>query len=188
MNNDKKEMSSAQRNELINKLKNRFEKNMDRHHGIEWSKIQNRLEADAAGLFSLGEMEGTGGEPDVADYDKKTDEYIFYDCSPETPKGRVNTCYDPEALAARKANKPPDSAVGMAAEMGIEILTEIQYHHLQELGKFDLKTSSWLKTPENIRNLGGAIFGDRRYDTVFVYHNGAQSYYSARGFRGMLRV
>ncbi len=181
-------LSTAQREELLAALKARFEKNMPRHLGLEWEKIQDKLEANAEKLWSLHEMERTGGEPDVVGYDKKTDEVIFYDCSAESPAGRRSLCYDGAALAARKANKPADSAVAMAAAMGIELLTEAQYQELQKLGKFDMKTSSWLKTPDEIRQLGGAIFGDRRYNHVFVYHNGADSYYAARGFRGVLRV
>jgi len=174
--------------ELLNILKTRFEKNMHRHKGLEWAAIQARLEAHPKKLRSLDEMEGTGGEPDVVGYDKKTGEYIFYDCSPESPKDRRSVCYDGEALASRKEHKPANSAVDMATEMGIEILTEEQYRELQQLGKFDLKTSSWVQTPAAIRKLGGALFCDRRYDHVFVYHNGAESYYAARGFRGVLRV
>jgi hypothetical protein len=169
-------------------LKIRFEKNMHRHQGLGWDPIQAKLKTATGKLWSLGEMERTGGEPDVADYEKKTDEYIFYDCSAESPHGRRSFCYDGEALASRKENKPKSSAVEMAASMGVEILSEEQYRALQKLGQFDLKTSSWIKTPPGIRKLGGAIFCDRRYDTVFVYHNGAESYYAARGFRGLLRV
>ena len=185
---DKKKFSSEQQKELFSSLKARFEKNMNRHKGIEWANVQAKLEANPEKFWSLNEMERTGGEPDVADYDKKMGEYIFYDCSAESPKGRRSICYDPEALEARKENKPKDSAMNMAAEMGIEILTEEQYRELQELGDLDLKTSSWVKTPSEIRKLGGAIFCDRRYDHVFTYHNGADSYYAARGFRGVLRV
>lgn len=185
MNN---ELSSKQRTELFSILKSRFEANMDRHKGFDWTKVQARLEANPEKLWSLGEMERTGGEPDVVSQDKKTGEYIFFDCSAESPKGRRSICYDREALEARKENKPADSAVNMAAAMGIELLTEEQYRELEKLGNFDLKTSSWVKTPDNIRKLGGAIFCDRRYDTVFTYHNGAESYYGARGFRGSLRV
>jgi hypothetical protein len=188
MNNNKKTLSSAQREELISALKARFEKNMKRHKGIEWARVQAKLEADARKLWSLSEMERTGGEPDVVGYDKKTGEYIFYDCSAETPKGRRSICYDPEALASRKEHKPANSAVGMATEMGIELLTEEQYRELQKLGEFDLKTSSWLKTPPEIRKLGGALYCDRRYNQVFLYHNGAESYYAVRGFRGWLGV
>jgi hypothetical protein len=169
-------------------LKARFEKNMNRHKGLDWTKVKTRLEGNAEKLWSLNEMENTGGEPDVVGYDKNTDEYIFYDCSAESPKNRRSICYDDEALASRKENKPDDSAMGMAADMGIEILTEEQYRALQKLGNFDTKTSSWIKTPADIRKLGGAIFADRRYDTVFVYHNGAESYYAARAFRGSLKV
>lgn len=184
----KKALSAAQREELLSTLKARFEKNMNRHKGIGWAKVQERLEANSAKLWSLSVMEETGGEPDVVGYDKKTGEYIFYDCSPETPKGRRNVCYDGEALEARKTFKPEDSAIEMAAAMGIGILTEEQYRELQELGEFDTKTSSWIETPGPIRKLGGALFADRRYDHVFVYHNGASSYYAVRGFRGSLRV
>jgi hypothetical protein len=184
----KHKMSPAQREELLRTLKARFEKNMNRHKGLEWSKVQAKLEANAEQLWSLNEMERTGGEPDVVGYDKKTGEYIFYDCAAESPKGRRSICYDREALEARKENKPKDSAINMATAMGIELLTEEQYRELQKLGSFDLKTSSWVKTPAEIRKLGGALFCDRRYDTVFLYHNGADSYYAARGFRGSLRV
>jgi len=183
-----KGLSPEQREELLGTLKVRFEKNKNRHKGLEWANILARLEANSEKLWSLHEMERTGGEPDVVGHDKKTDEYTFYDCSAESPKGRRSLCYDPEALDARKENKPEGSAVGMAAAMGIELLTEEEFRALQQLGNFDLKTSSWLKTPDAIRNLGGAIFGDRRYDNVFVYHNGAQSYYAARAFRGSLKV
>jgi hypothetical protein len=183
-----KAMSAKQREELLGVLKARFEKGMNRHKGLEWAKVQAKLEADTDKLWSLSEMERTGGEPDVVGYDKKTGEYIFYDCSAETPKGRRNVCYDREALESRKEAKPKDSAMDMASAMGIEILTEEQYRELQKLGNFDTGTSSWLKTPAEIRKLGGAIFGDRRYDHVFVYHNGAPSYYGVRGFRGSLRV
>ena len=185
---NKRELSPQQREELLNVLKSRFEKNMIRHQGIEWSKVQSKLENNNDKLWSLNQMEITGGEPDVVGYDKKTDQYIFYDCSIETPKDRRNICYDREALDSRKAFKPKDSAINMATNMGIEILTEDQYQELQQFGKFDLKTSSWLKTPPQIRKLGGAIFADRRYDHVFIYHNGADSYYGVRGFRGSLRV
>lgn len=174
--------------ELINVLKDRFEKNMNRHEGLEWAKIQAKLEANIEKLRSLNEMERTGGEPDVVAYDETMDEYIFYDCSAESPKGRRSVCYDGEALESRKEHKPHNSAADMAAAMGIELLTEEQYHQLQKLGNFDMKTSSWLKTPPDIRKLGGAIFADFRYGHVFVYHNDAESYYSARGFRGWLRV
>jgi hypothetical protein len=191
MNNNKstkKELSPKQREELLGALKARFEKNMNLHEGLDWAKVQSKLEANAEKLWLLNEMERTGGEPDVVGQDKKTGETIFYDCSAESPEGRRNVCYDQKALDARKANKPKNSAMGMAADMGIEILTEEQYRELQKLGKFDLKTSSWVKTPPEIRKLGGALFVDRRFDTVFVYHNGADSYYGARGFRGSLRV
>lgn len=185
---NKKQLSSEQSQELLKVLKARFEKNMNRHKGIEWAKVQTKLENNPQKLWSLNEMEATGGEPDVVGHDAKTSEYIFYDCCVESPKGRRSLCYDPEALESRKENKPQDSALGMAAAMGIEILTEEQYRLLQELGQFDLKTSSWVKTPSAIRKLGGALFCDRRYDHVFVYHNGAESYYAARGFRGLLKV
>lgn len=188
MNNDKKELSSVQREELIGVLKARFEKNMNRHKDLGWTEIQAKLEANPEKLWVLDEMEITGGEPDVVAYDKKTGEYVFNDCSAESPKGRRSVCYDHEALEARKEHKPANSAKGMAADMGIELLTEEQYRELQQLGKFDTKTSSWLETPTDIRKLGGAIFGDYRYGTVFLYHNGAESYYAARGFRGSLRV
>ena len=192
---NKKELSPKQpalpagrREELLKTLQARFEKNMNRHRGLEWTRVQSTLEANAEKLWSLNEMERTGGEPDVVGYDKKTGEYIFYDCSAESPAGRRSVCYDREALASRKEHKPKNSAVDMAAAMGIELLTEEQYRALQKLGRFDLKTSSWVKTPSAIRELGGAIFCDRRYDTVFVYHNGAESYYAARAFRGSLRL
>jgi hypothetical protein len=188
MNNNKKVLNPEQREGLLNTLKNRFEKNMNRHKGLEWAKVQARLEANPGKLRSLDEMEETGGEPDVVGHDQKTGEYIFYDCSAESPKGRRSVCYDPEALESRKTHKPENSAIGMAAEMGIDILTEAQYRELQQLGKFDTKTSSWIKTPVDIRELGGGIFGDWRYGNVFIYHNGAESYYAARGFRGSLRV
>ena len=186
----KKELSPEQREELFRTLKARFEKNMNRHKGLEWAKVQEKLESPAGveKLWSLNEMERTGGEPDVVGYDKKSGEYIFYDCSAESPKGRRNLCYDREALESRKEYKPEDSAIDMAAAMGIELLTEEQYRELQKLGNFDTKTSSWVKTPSEIRKLGGAIFADRRYNHVFVYHNGAESYYGARGFRGSLKI
>ena len=184
----KKKLLSEQHEELLKTLKARFEKNMNRHKGLEWVKVQAKLEANPEKLWVLDEMEITGGEPDVVGYDKKASEYIFYDCSAESPKDRRNVCYDHEALEKRKEHKPKDSAINMAADMGIEILTEEQYRELQQLGIFDTKTSSWIKTPANIRKLGGAVFCDRRYDTVFLYHNGADSYYAARGFRGSLRV
>jgi hypothetical protein len=184
----KKELSTEQLEELLSALKARFEKNMNRHAGVEWNKVQEKLHASPAKLWSLNEMEITGGEPDAVGHDKNTGEYIFYDCSAESPKGRRSFCYDREALAARKEFKPTNSVINVAAAMGVELLTEEQYRELQQLGKFDLKTSSWIKTPPDIRKLGGAIFCDRRYDTVFVYHNGADSYYAARGFRGSLRV
>jgi hypothetical protein len=191
MNNpkgNKKQLSPEQRGELLRTLKARFEKNMTCHKGLEWGKVQAKLDANPEKLWSLQEMERTGGEPDVVGHDKKTGEYLFYDCSEESPKGRRSVCYDREALEARKEHKPADSALGMAAAMGVEILTEEQYRTLQNLGNFDMKTSSWVKTPPEIRKLGGALFCDRRYDTVFVYHNGAESYYAARAFRGSLRV
>ena len=184
----KKELSREQREELLKSLKARFEKNMNRHKGLEWAKVQAKLEAHTEKLWSLNEMERTGGEPDVVGHDKKTGEYIFYDCSAESPKGRRNVCYDREGQEARKAFKPEDNAIDMAATMSIELLTEEQYRGLQKLGNFDTKTSSWLKTPISIRNLGGALFADRRYGNVFVYHNSAPSYYAARAFRGSLRV
>jgi hypothetical protein len=186
--NNKKKLSSDQQEDLLLTLQARFEKNMKRHKGIEWYKLKTKLEDSPEKMWSLDEMESTGGEPDVVGYDKKTGEYIFYDCSAESPKGRRSLCYDGEALASRKEHKPKDSAVDMATTMGIEILTEEQYRDLQDLGEFDTKTSSWVKTPIGIRKLGGAIFCDRRYDRVFMYHNGAESYYAARGFRGLIRV
>ena len=190
INNNKKQLSSDQGKGLVSILKARFEKNMNRHKGLEWTKVQAKLDPPAGGekLWSLDDMETTGGEPDVVGYDKKTGQYIFYDCSAESPKGRRSLCYDGEALESRKEYKPKNSAIEMAAAMGIHILTEEQYRELQELGEFDTKTSSWIQTPSDIRELGGALFCDRRYDTVFVYHNGAESYYAARGFRGSLRV
>jgi hypothetical protein len=181
-------ITAAQKAELLGILQTRFEKNMKRHKGVEWTKVRAKLDANAAALQSLSDMEETGGEPDVVNVDKKTGEYIFVDCAAESPKGRRSLCYDHEALESRKEHKPADSAVNMAEEMGIELLTEEEYRDLQKLGEFDLKTSSWIKTPANIRELGGAVFCDRRYDTVFLYHNGAESYYAARGFRGSLRV
>jgi hypothetical protein len=187
-NRSEKELSPEQREELLRALKARFEKNMNRHKGLEWVKVQAKLEAIPKTLWSLNEMERTGGEPDAVGFDKKTGEYIFFDCSAESPKGRRNVCYDREALESRKEFKPKDTAMDMAAALGIEILTEEQYRELQKLGEFDTKTSSWLKTPSEIRKLGGAIFADRRYDNVFVYHNGASSYYGGRGFRGSLRI
>lgn len=183
-----KKLSAAEQQELLHTLKARFDKNMKRHKGIDWDKVQAKLESSPAALHTLNEMESTGGEPDVVGFDKKSGEYIFFDCAAESPKGRRSVCFDGEALAARKQNKPEDSAVEMAKAIGIEILNEEEYRQLQELGEFDLKTSSWIQTPANIRKLGGALFCDRRYDTVFVYHNGADSYYAARGFRGSLRV
>lgn len=186
--NNKKKLSAAQQKELLSVLKTRFEKNMQRHKGFDWAKVQARLEANAGKLGSLDEMENTGGEPDVVGFDKKTGEYIFYDCAAESPTGRRSVCYDQEALEKRKENKPKNSAMGMAADMGIELLTEEQYRELQQYGKFDTKTSSWIVTPPAIRKLGGALFADYRYGTIFVYHNGAESYYAARGFRGSLRV
>jgi hypothetical protein len=184
----KKELSPKQREELLNTLKARFEKNMNRHKGLAWAKVQARLEAHTEKLWSLNEMERTGGEPDVVGGDKKTGEYIFYDCSAESPKDRRSLCYDRQALESRKEHKPKNSAIDMAAAIGIELLTEEQYRELQKLGNFDTKTSSWIKTPSDIRKLGGAIFADYRYGNVFVYHNGAESYYAARAFRGSLRV
>jgi hypothetical protein len=184
----KKTLSPEQREELLRALKARFEKNMNRHIGLEWAKVQAKLEANAEKLWSLNEMERTGGEPDVVDQDKKTSEYIFVDCSAESPQGRRSLCYDGPALESRKEHKPKNNAIDMAAAMGIELLTEAQYRELQELGEFDTKTSSWVQTPKKIRELGGALFCDRRYNHVFVYHNGAESYYAARAFRGSLRV
>jgi Protein of unknown function (DUF4256) len=181
-------LSNKQREELLKALRMRFEKNVNRHKGLAWAQVQAKLEANAEKLRSLHEMERTGGEPDVVGQDKKTGEYIFYDCSEESPKGRRSICYDREALDSRKENKPKDNAAGMADAMGVELLTEEQYRELQKLGNFDTKTSSWVKTPSAIRKLGGALFCDRRFDTVFMYHNGAESYYAARGFRGWLRV
>lgn len=183
-----KELSAALRKELLATLKSRFEKNMNRHAGMEWTGVLARLEANPAKLWSLGEMERTGGEPDVVGQDGKTGEFIFQDCSPETPKGRTSVCYDREGLDSRKEHKPANNAMDMAAAMGIELLTQEEYRELQELGNFDTKTSSWVKTPDSIRKLGGALFGDRRFGQVFIYHNGAQSYYGARAFRGSLRV
>ena len=183
-----KALTPKEREELLNTLKARFEKNSKRHKGLEWNKVQVRLEDNTKKLWSLFEMETTGGEPDVVGYDKKTGEYIFYDCSAESPKGRRSICYDHEALESRKENKPENSATEMAADMGLDLLTEEQYRELQQLGNFDTKTSSWIITPPDIRKLGGALFCDRRYNTVFLYHNGAESYYAARGFRGSLRV
>ena len=185
---NKVNLSAGQREELLRALKTRFDKNLNRHPGVAWAQVQARLEANPDKLRSLYEMERTGGEPDVVGHDKKTGEYIFYDCSADSPSGRRSLCYDPEALDSRKEHKPKDSAMNMAAAMGVELLTEKQYRELQSLGKFDTKSSSWVKTPSNIRKLGGALFCDRRYDTVFLYHNGAESYYAARGFRGSLRV
>jgi hypothetical protein len=185
---NKAELSPAQREELLKTLKTRFEKNMNRHKGLDWAKVQAKLAANAEKLWSLSEMERTGGEPDVIGHDKKTGEYIFYDCSAESPPGRRSVCYDHEALNKRKEHKPKDSAMNMAAAMGVEILTEEQYRELQKLGEFDTKSSSWVETPDDIRKLGGALFCDRRYNHVFLSHNGAESYYAARGFRGSLRV
>ena len=187
-NSNKKELSPEQREELLRALKARFEKNMNRHKGLEWAKVQAKLEANTEKLRSLNEMERTGGEPDVVGHARKTGEYVFYDCSAESPKGRRNVCYDREGQEARKAFKPENNAIDMAAAMGIELLTEEHYRELQKLGNFDMKTSSWVKTPSDIRKLGGALFADRRYGNVFVYHNSAPSYYGARAFRGSLRV
>jgi hypothetical protein len=184
----KKALSSEQREELLKALKARFEKNKNRHQGLEWAKVEARLEASAEKLWSLGEMENTGGEPDVVAHDKKTGEYVFFDCSAQSPEGRTSLCYDREALESRKKFKPKNSAMDLAAAIGVEVLTEEQYHELQQLGEFDTKSSTWLKAPAEIRKLGGAIFGDRRFGRVFIYHNGAESYYSGRGFRGSLRV
>ncbi|MBP6822303.1 MAG: DUF4256 domain-containing protein [Acidobacteria bacterium] len=183
-----KDMKAKQREELLKLLQVRFEKNMNRHQGLAWAKVQARLEANPEKLWLLNEMENSGGEPDVVEFDKKSGEFIFYDCSAESPKGRRSLCYDRAALESRKEHKPASNAIDVAAAMGIELLTEEQYRELQTLGEFDLKTSSWVKTPAEIRKLGGALFCDRRYDTVFVYHNGAESYYAARGFRGSLKV
>jgi hypothetical protein len=191
MNNtdgNREKLSPEEREGLLRTLQARFEKNNERHKGLEWAGVQGKLKANVGKLWSLNEMERTSGEPDVVGYDKKTGEYIFHDCSPESPKGRRNVCYDREALESRKAHKPQNSAVDMAAAMSIEILTEEQYRELQKLGNFDTKTSSWVKTPSEIRKLGGAVFCDRRYGHVFVYHNGAESYYASRGFRGSLGV
>lgn len=188
MTKSSNDLSPEQREEFLSVLKERFEKNITRHEWLEWPKIQAKLEADASKLWSLHEMERTGGEPDVVDYDKAKDEYIFYDCSAESPSGRRSTCFDLKALEARKKNKPENDAASMASDMGIELLTEEQYRELQKLGDFDLKTSSWVQTPANIRERGGALFCDKRYGHVFLYHNGADSYYAARGFRGSLRV
>ena len=185
---NKKELSLKQREELLGTLKARFEGNMKRHQGLEWAKVQARLEAKPEKLWSLGEMERTGGEPDVVGYDKKAGEYTFYDCSPESPKGRTSLCYDREALDSRKEFKPKNCAMDLAAAMGIELLTEEQYHELQKLGEFDLKSSSWVKAPADVRKLDGGLFGDRRFGRVFIYHNGPQSYYAGRGFRGSLKV
>jgi hypothetical protein len=184
----KKKLSPKQREELLTALKARFEKNMNRHEGLEWAKVKARLEANTEKLWSLNEMERTAGEPDVVGHDKKTDEYIFFDCSAETPKGRASVCYDREGLESRKEHRPKNTAMDMAAAMGIELLTEEQYLELQKFGDFDTKTSSWVQTPSDIRKLGGALYCDRRYGRVFVGHNGAQSYYAARAFRGWLRV
>lgn len=186
--NHPRKLTVAEREGLLKTLKTRFEKNKNRHKGLDWAKVQEKLEADPKKLWSLHEMEETGGEPDVVGRDKKTGEFIFFDCSAESPKGRRSVCYDREALESRKEHKPENNAVDMAAAMGIELLTEEQYRELQQLGEFDMKTSSWVVTPAAIRKLGGALFCDRRYDTVFTYHNGAQSYYSARAFRGCLKV
>ncbi|MFF2796565.1 DUF4256 domain-containing protein [Lysinibacillus xylanilyticus] len=188
MTKKNKDLSLEQREEILRTLKARFEKNMNRHKDLEWDKVQAKLETNTEKLWSLNEMEETGGEPDVVGHDKNTGEYIFYDCSVESPKGRRSVCYDREALESRKKHKPENNAIDMATAMGIELLTEEQYRELQKLENFDIKTSSWVKTPANIRKLGGAIFCDYRYETVFVYHNGADSYYAARGFRGSLRV
>jgi len=185
---DKKKLSPEQQEEFLKALKSRFDKNMKRHEGLEWAKVQAKLEASPDKMWSLHEMERTGGEPDVIGHDKKTGEYLFYDCSEESPKGRRSICYDHEALEARKEHKPKDSAVNMAAAIGIDLLTEEQYRDLQKLGQFDTKTSSWVKTPPEVRKLDGALFCDRRFNHVFLYHNGAESYYAARGFRGSLRV
>ena len=184
----KKELSSEQREELLGALKARFEKNMNRHQGLEWAKVKAKLEASPGKLWSLNEMEKTGGEPDVVSHDRKTGEYLFFDCSPESPKGRVSVCYDRAGLDSRKEHKPANTAMDMAAAMGVELLMEEEYQELQKLGNFDMKTSSWVKTPANIRKLGGALYCERRYGRIFVGHNGAQSYYGIRGFRGSLQV
>lgn len=184
----KKKLSSTESESLLTILKERFEKNQNRHEGIDWNKVLSKLETNPEKLWSINEMERTGGEPDVVAYDKNTDEYTFYDCSPESPKGRRSLCYDRQALDSRKENKPKNSAIDLASEMGISILSETEYRKLQALGNFDTKTSSWIETPAEIRKLGGAIFADFRYNTVFVYHNGAESYYAARGFRGTLKI
>ena len=184
----KKELSAKDRAALFGTLKSRFEKNMKRHPGLDWTKVQTRLEANPGKLWSLHEMEKTGGEPDVVGHDKKTGEILFFDCSPESPKGRVAVCYDREGLESRKEHRPKNTAIDMATAMGVDLLTEDQYFELQKLGEFDLKTTTWVKTPAEIRKLGGALFGDRRYGRVFISHNGAQSYYSARGFRAWLKV
>lgn len=188
MNRKNQNLPTERRERLLSALKSRFQTNMNRHEDLEWAQVQAKLEGKAQGLWSLNEMERTGGEPDLVGYDPRTDEYIFYDCSVESPNGRRSLCYDREALASRKEHKPRDSAIGMAAAMGIELLTEEQYRELQKLGEFDTKTSSWITTPSKIRKLGGALFCDRRYDTIFVYHNGAESYYAGRGFRGSIRI
>jgi len=188
MAKNNKKLTSEEREDLLKTLKARFEKNMNRHKDLSWDKVQAKLEDNPEKLWSLNEMEKTGGEPDVVGYDKKSGDYIFYDCAPESPKGRRSLCYDREALNSRKEHKPENSALDMAATMGIELLTEEEYRELQKLGAFDTKTSSWVQTPPKIRDLGGAVFCDRRYDTVFLYHNGAESYYAARGFRGLLKV
>lgn len=188
MGGSKKTLSQEEKEKLIEALKARFERNPNRHEGLKWDDIQTRLESAPEKLWSLQEMERTGGEPDVVGLDQQTGEYLFWDCSAESPKGRRSICYDPEALASRKKHKPDHSAVGMAEEMGVELLTEAQYRQLQEFGEYDLKTSSWVNTPADVRELGGALFCDRRYDKVFLYHNGAESYYAARGFRASLRV
>ena len=188
MNGSNKDLSPQQHKELLGALKARFEKNTNRHKGLQWAQVQSKLHANAEKLWSLNEMERTGGEPDVIGHDNKTGEYMFYDCSAESPKGRRSLCYDREALESRKEHKPEGNAVDMADAMGIELLTEEQYRELQKLGNFDTKTSSWVRTPSSVRKLGGALFCDRRYDTVFVYHNGAESYYAGRAFRGSLRV
>jgi Protein of unknown function (DUF4256) len=188
MKNNKKPLSPKQREELLGTLKTRFEKNLNRHKGLDWAKVQSRLEANLEKLWSLQEMERTGGEPDIVGHDKKSGEFIFFDCSEQTPSGRVSLCYDDEALASRKEHKPKGSAMGLAAAMGVELLTEEEYLSLQKLGEFDTKRSSWIKTPAEIRKLGGALYGERRYNRNFIGHNGAESYYSGRGFRGSIRV
>ena len=188
LSGNRNKLSAKESEQILEVLKTRFEKNMSRHKGIEWAKVRGRIDANPDKLWSLNEMERTGGEPDVVGHDKKTGAFVFYDCAPETPKDRRSVCYDRQALDSRKEHKPKNSAMDLAAEMGIQVLTEEQYYELQKLGRFDTKTSSWLESPAEVRKLGGAIFGDRRYDRVFIYHNGAESYYAGRGFRGALSI